>query len=93
MGDKKKEYFVRLDLEKYECPGISAESCHVELCIDPEQKIHEGDLCYCPRIHQVMRVRNKSLKLPMHKVTSVNCPPEFALKRLPDVLMMKPLAS
>ncbi|MBI4833135.1 MAG: hypothetical protein HY801_16590 [Candidatus Lindowbacteria bacterium] len=93
MADREKEYFVRLELEKYECPGISPGACHVELRVDPAQKVNVGDLCYCPRMNQVIRVRNKNLRLQVHKVTSVNFPPELALKRIPDVLMMQPLAS
>ncbi|RJP65546.1 MAG: hypothetical protein C4532_17610 [Candidatus Abyssobacteria bacterium SURF_17] len=89
MRSEKKQYSVRLDLQKYDFPDVPSESCYVELLIDPSERVKDGDLCYAPRLNQVMRLKKPLPRIAVHKVLSVNCPPALAVKRLPDFLFMK----
>lgn len=88
MNTRKKEYSVRLELNRFEFPNVPSESCHVDIYIDSKEEVKKGDLCFAPRLNRVMR-SNKNLKTPIHKVVAVSCPPELAVKRLPDFLFMR----
>ena len=87
MGIKKK-YSVRLDLDRFDFPDVHFESCYVEILVDPAEQLRKGDLCFAPRLNRVMR-SNENLTTPLHKVVSVNCPPDLAIKRMPDFLFMQ----
>lgn len=89
MATATNEYSVRLELQKYDFPDVPPESCHIDLFINPREQVKDGDLCYAPRLNQVLWLKKKGAKIPLHKVVSVNCPSELALKRLPDLLFMK----
>jgi len=89
MPTAKRKYSVRLELHKYDFPDVPPESCHLELFVNPGETVKDGDLCYAPGLNQVMWLKKKGARIPLHKVVSVNCPSELALKRLPDLLFMK----
>ncbi|MBI4831546.1 MAG: hypothetical protein HY801_08320 [Candidatus Lindowbacteria bacterium] len=92
MPVQHKEYCVRLEFEKYASPNLPPDSCHVDLLVDPDEEIHTGDLCYAPNMNRVVRLKGR-LRTPVHKVVSVNCPPELALNRFPDALFTVPSQS
>ncbi|MBI5115339.1 hypothetical protein HZA56_02595 [Candidatus Poribacteria bacterium] len=89
MRTAKGEYSVRLELEKYDFPDVPPESCHLDLSVNPGEEVKDGDLCYAPCLNQVMWSKKKALKIPLHKIVSVTCPSELAVKRLPDLLFVK----
>ena len=88
MGAKGRKYSVRLELNRFDFPDVPSESCHVDIYIDPKEEVKKDDLCFAPRLNRVMR-SNRNLKTPLHKVVAVSCPPELAVKRLPDFLFMR----
>lgn len=89
MAPAKKNYSIRVELQKFDFPDVPSKFCHLDVVVSPKEKLKAGDLCYAPGLKQLMRLKKTRPNIDLHKVVTVSCPSELAVKRLPDLIFMK----
>ena len=80
---------LRDSLQKFDFPDVPSRFCHLDVVVSPGEKLKAGDLCYAPGLNQLMRLKKTRPNIDLHKVVTVSCPSELAVKRLPDLIFMK----